>query len=316
MSRPLRVEFEGAVYHVTARGNSGLHVYEDDLDRNRFLDFLAQELKQQLWLCHAYCLMGTHWHLLLETPEPNLSCGMARLNSCYSQWFNHRHGRHGHLLQGRYHAILVDKESYLLELCRYVVLNPVRAHMVQRVDQWPWSSYLTTVGRRVGPHWLTTEWVLSHFGSSTKPAQAAYERFVAEGLNRTSPWQNLTGQLFLGSEDFLRRTQARIEARRRGSSPFSPPVPRPHRPTTTEIIDRVTKTFGLAQGEVFNRKRHKEAFLLLVYLLRRVRNMSLKQVAQMAGISPARVSQIAKEFDNPDHRCSLQTRAILKNYKF
>jgi len=315
MSRPLRVEFEGAVYHVTARGNSGLHVYADDRDRNKFLEFLAQELEQQLWLCHAYCLMGTHWHLLLETPEPNLSRGMARLNSRYSQWFNHRHGRHGHLLQGRYHAILVDKESYLLELCRYVVLNPVRAHMVEHVDQWRWSSYLTTVGRRAGPDWLTTEWVLSHFGSSTKPAQVAYERFVADGMNRTSPWQNLTERLFLGSEDFLRRMQARIEARR-GSSPFSPPLPRPNRPTTTEIIDHVTKTLDLAQGEVFRRKRHKEAFHLLVYLLRRVRNLPLKQIAQMAGISPARVSQIAQEFDDPDPRCSPQTPEILKNYKF
>ena len=147
MARPLRLEFPGAVYHVTARGDRQEPIFEGDDDRVAFLELLAKEVRQQGWLLYAFCLMGNHYHLLLETPEPNLVRGMRRLNGVYTQAFNHRHDRAGHVLQGRYKAILVDKDSYLLELCRYVVLNPVRAQMVSAVGEWPWSSYLATAGK-------------------------------------------------------------------------------------------------------------------------------------------------------------------------
>ena len=140
MTRPLRLEFPGALYHLTARGDRREDIFLDDTDRQTFLDLLAKEIRQQRWRLYAYCLMSNHYHLLIETPEGNLVAGMRRLNGVYTQAFNRRHGRVGHVLQGRYKSILVDKDAYLLELARYIVLNPVRAGMVKRVQDWPWSS--------------------------------------------------------------------------------------------------------------------------------------------------------------------------------
>ena len=208
MARPLRLEFAGAVYHVTARGDRQEPIFEDDDDRVAFLELLAKEVRQQGWLLYAFCLMGNHYHLLLETPEPNLVRGMRRLNGVYTQAFNHRHDRAGHVLQGRYKAILVDKDSYLLELCRYVVLNPVRARMVSGVGEWPWSSYLATAGKMTCPDWLAAEQVLGLFSSSDRTqARRAYIRFVAEGLEAPSPWEHLQGQIFLGTESFIGRME-------------------------------------------------------------------------------------------------------------
>jgi putative transposase len=137
MARPLRLEFSGAVYHVTARGDRREAIFLDDQDRQRFLGLLGREIGQQNWLLYAYCLMGNHYHLLLETPEANLARGMRRLNGVYTQGFNRRYGLSGHVLQGRYKAILVDRDAYLLELSRYVVLNPVRAGLIAKVLLWP-----------------------------------------------------------------------------------------------------------------------------------------------------------------------------------
>ncbi len=203
MSRPLRLEFPGAVYHVTARGNAGQAIFADDADRVRFLELLGREVEQQRWRCHAYCLMGNHHHLLLETPEANLGRGMARLNMAYSQWFNRRHRQGGHLFQGRYKAILVEKDSHLLELCRYVVLNPVRAGMLEFSRDWRWSSYRATASRRDAPHWLTTQWILEQFGGEAGRARRAYRRFVEDGKGAAPPWREVRGQMFLGGEAFL-----------------------------------------------------------------------------------------------------------------
>ncbi len=140
MARQLRIEYPGAIYHVTSRGNARSMIYADDKDREDFLRILALVVERYQWLCHAYCLMGNHYHLLIETPEGNLSKGMRQINGVYTQSYNRRHQRVGHLFQGRFKAILVEKESYLLQLCRYIVRNPVAANLCQSVDQWPWSS--------------------------------------------------------------------------------------------------------------------------------------------------------------------------------
>jgi REP element-mobilizing transposase RayT len=154
MARPLRIEYPGALYHVTARGDRREPIYAGDRDRQEFLELLAREVRQQHWLLYAYCLMDNHYHLLLETPEPNLVQGMRRLNGAYAQWFNRRHGFVGHVLQGRYKAILVERDSHLLELARYVVLNPVRANTAREPACYAWSSYRATAGAAACPGWL------------------------------------------------------------------------------------------------------------------------------------------------------------------
>jgi putative transposase len=204
MARPLRIEFPGAVYHVTSRGNALENIYVDDTDREAFLDVLAQVVERFHWLCHAYCLMSNHYHLLVETVEPTLSRGMRQLNGVYTQGFNRRHQRVGHLFQGRFKAILVEREAYLLELCRYVVLNPVRAKLVRAAKDWRWSSYRATAGLAEAPSFLTTDWLLGQFSEKRPEAQRRYRRFVAAGKG-ASPWEELKGQIYLGSDAFIER---------------------------------------------------------------------------------------------------------------
>jgi REP element-mobilizing transposase RayT len=181
VARPLRICVPGAVYHVIARGNERAPIYRDDADRFRFLRTLAHVVDRFGWLCHAYCLMGNHYHLVVETPRPNLPTGMQQLNGPYAQGFNERHGRCGHVFQARYRSILVEKDSHLLALCRYVVLNPVRAGIRRRPGAYLWSSYRATAGHAPMERLLFTDWILGTFAPSRAAAQARYRAFVAEG---------------------------------------------------------------------------------------------------------------------------------------
>ena len=211
MACPLRLEFPDAIYHVTARGNARSAVFFDDGDRELFLVCLGEVVVHFGWLCHAYCLMDNHYHLLIETPEGNLSLGMRQLNGVYTQRFNRRHGRVGHLFQGRFKAIVVDRDSYLLELCRYVVLNPMRAAMVKHIEHYPWSSYPATMGLASCPGWLDTGWLLGQFGKRRTVAQRHYADFVAKGVGLSSPWSAVTGQALLGSEAFVEKLRPLLE---------------------------------------------------------------------------------------------------------
>jgi REP element-mobilizing transposase RayT len=197
MSRPLRIEYPNAVYHVTSRGNAGNEIFSDERDRNNFLSVLGSIVKRYNWLCHAYCLMHDHYHLMVETPDANLSRGMRQLNGVYTQKYNRRHGRAGHVLQGRYKAILVEKESYLPELCRHVVLNPLRAGLVKRPEDWEWSSYRATAGCGRVPTYLAIDWVLGSFSSRLRDALKGYRKFVLEGIDGESPWQDLRGLILM-----------------------------------------------------------------------------------------------------------------------
>jgi len=202
MSRPLRIEYAGAVYHITSRGNEKKAVYKDGMDRETFLDTLFQVSKRYNWICHAYCLMNNHYHLIIETPDGNLSAGMRQLNGVYTQTFNKRHKRVGHLFQGRYKAILIQKDSHLLEVCRYVVLNPVRARAVERPEMWKWSSYQATGGKEKPHPCLSTEWILGQFGTTRSIAEEAYQKFVQSGIRQESIWKALRAQSILGEEEF------------------------------------------------------------------------------------------------------------------
>ena len=171
MARPLRIEFPGAFYHVTSRGDRREAIYEDDEDRVAFLDVLGAVVTDFEWQCLAYCLMTNHYHLFVQTAHGNLSNGMRQLNGVFTQWSNKRYRRSGHLFQGRYKGILVDSASYFQEVCRYVVLNPVRARMVADPAAWPWSSFRATVGLESAPSWLAVEAVLAAFGRMRNEAQ-------------------------------------------------------------------------------------------------------------------------------------------------
>lgn len=205
MARPLRLEFAEALYHVTSRGDHREDIFLCDEDRTDWLDVLNTVCSRFNWNIHAYCQMSNHYHLLVETIDGNLSRGMRQLNGLYTQRFNQRHGLVGHLYQGRYKAILVQKESYLLELSRYVVLNPLRANMVATLEDWPWSSYPAITSQSPAHQWLDTDWLLSQFGSQRKDAIINYRQFVMAGKGLPSALKNIKHQLVLGDDAFVKK---------------------------------------------------------------------------------------------------------------
>ena len=211
MARPLRLEFPGALYHITSRGDRREDIYECKEDWLRFLDVFGQVCDGYNWVCYAYCLMTNHYHILIETPDSNLSKGMRQLNGVYTQGFNRHHNRVGHVFQGRYKAILVDREAYLLELSRYIVLNPVRAQMVRSAREWPWSSYRATIGQVDAPTWLNVAWLLSNFAKRRNKAVSLYKSFVSEGKGQPSPWEALYNQVYLGDEHFFESMLSKLE---------------------------------------------------------------------------------------------------------
>jgi putative transposase len=213
MARPLRIEFAGALYHVTSRGDRREPIFEDDEDRLMFFGILKEVVQRFNWVCHGYCLMTNHYHPVVETPDGNLSKGMRQLNGMYTQATTRRHGRTGHLFQGRFKGILVDKESYLLELTRYVVLNPVRARMVKHPRKYPWSSYRAMVGEVQVPDWLATDLILGQFGKCRVEARRRYSEFVLGGIAGSSIWDGLRQQIFLGDEKFVARMQRKADVR-------------------------------------------------------------------------------------------------------
>ncbi len=240
MSRPLRLEFSGALYHVTSRGDRREDIFLDALDRQAWLATLTQCCERYNWVIHAWCQMSNHYHMVVETPEPNLSAGMRQLNGVYTQAFNRRHNRVGHLYQGRFKAILIDRDSYLLELLRYVVLNPVRAGMAKSVSEWPWSSYHAVMGTQAKPQWLETQWALQQFGVQQKTQRSRYAEFVQQGLSRGSIWQALKGQIYLGTDAFAKAMRNRLEVDARAKQKE---IPRAQRRAMAKSLDYYRDTF-------------------------------------------------------------------------
>lgn len=293
MARPLRLEYASALYHLTARGNARADIFVDDDDRRRFLELLGKETTQQGWRCYAYCLMDNHYHLLIETPEPNLVAGMRRLNGVYTQAFNRRHKRVGHVFQGRYKSIVVDKDSYGLELCRYIALNPVRARIVKRAQHWTWSSYRATVGQVAAPAWLDADWVLGQLGG--RNPTVAYERFVAQGLGQASPWDSLKGQIWLGGAAFLKRMERLAQAVPMANVPQR--QRHPAHPTATAVTAQVLSAYRIKDEKTLRTREHQEAFQTWVYLLRRVANLPLQEVTNQSKVSPSRISKIQRAME-------------------
>nr|WP_306801361.1 transposase [Endozoicomonas sp. ONNA1] len=198
------------MYHVTSRGNERKPIYLEEVDFSLFLDVLAEVCHRFNWVIHSWCLMNNHYHLVVETPDGNLSAGMRQLNGVYTTRFNRCHRRVGHLFQGRYKAILVDKTAYLLELSRYVVLNPVRARMVEHPADWLWSSYRYTLGELPSPDWLATDAMLLQFSDNRKQACEQFVAFVLAGVG-INLWLHLKQQIYLGDNQFVLDQQQYID---------------------------------------------------------------------------------------------------------
>jgi putative transposase len=249
LARPLRLEHPGAIWHITSRGNEKREIFREAADRVDMLGLLGETVARYRWALHAYVFMSNHYHLLLETPEATLSRGMHYLNSVYTQRLNRKYGRVGHLFQGRFHGVLIEREGHLLEVARYVVLNPVRAGLVDSPEDWRWSNYRATAGLAPAPAWLQVDWTLSQFGGHRGDSTRAYRGFVAEGrATGQRPWDRVENQIFLGSERFRKQMQAR-------TSRVPLPDEIPHRqafvgrPSLLWIVESAQRVTGCNSGD-------------------------------------------------------------------
>jgi putative transposase len=244
MARPLRIEFADALYHVTSRGNERRLIFRNDSDRIAFLAFLAEAVKRFGWSLTAWVLMTNHYHLVIQTPEPNLSRGMHWLNSRYAGWFNHRHKRSGHLFEGRFKSFLIEKEEYFSEVLRYVVLNPVRARMVARPEAYRWSSYRATAGLDEAPEWLDVGAVHGLFEDDRTTAESIYGEFVLARIDSQERlWDQVTGGIYLGRPEWTRMMRKQVESRPRSTD--HPKKQRAiGRPKTYQIIEAVSAAAG------------------------------------------------------------------------
>ncbi len=278
MARPLRIEFSGALYHVTARGNAQAPIYHDEDDRRGFLEQLAGTVKRHDWYCHAYCLMSNHYHLLIKTATPSLSKGMKQLNGGYTQWHNRKYRRVGHLFQGRFKAIMVQEDAYLLELARYIVLNPVRARMARHAREWPWSSYRATAGYAAPGPYLSTDWILAGFGKTRRIACARYREFVRAGKGRPSPWEQLKNQIYLGDDRFVKDMQRKIDPRQSLKD-----IPKKHKRAPPKPLSKYAARY-----------KDRDVAMAHAYLSG---HYTLTQVGDHFGVSYATVSRAVKQLE-------------------
>jgi putative transposase len=256
MARPLRIQFAGATYHITNRGNERRPIFFGDEDRRAFLEYLAATVHRFGWSVTAWVLMTNHFHLVVQTPEANLSQGMQWLEGSFAAWMNKRHRRSGHLFGGRFKAVLVEKETYFANVLRYVVLNPVAANIVTRPEDYIWSSYRATAGLDEAPEWLDVDAALAWWGEPRELAQCAYRQFVLERLGMDDPlWTNLLHGQYLGTEEWARTIRKRVE-----SKPRSTDHPKRHRavgrPKLVEIAAAVSRAAETSLEEIRKNRGH------------------------------------------------------------
>ncbi len=288
MARPLRIEYPGAFYHVTSRGNEQKDVFKSMRDRQKFLEYLESATTRYGAILHAYCLMSNHYHLLLETPGGNLSQIMRHINGAYTTYFNVKRKRAGHLFQGRYKAILVEADEYLAELSRYIHLNPVRVRIVERPEQYQWSSYQSYAGLSKPQAWLRTGFILGCFAKRTEDAHKKYRTFVEDRLGKEyeSPLTKAIGISILGSIAFVEEISA---AYLHGKEDGNIPALRQFAslPTPEEIMKQAQGAFG---------DDEKMARRAAIHLCHKYSGMRLREIGERFNMRDTAISEASRRF--------------------
>jgi len=300
MARPLRIEYPGAYYHVTARGNERKAIFRDVLDRNKFLVILSSSIEQFVVRLHAYVLMDNHYHLLVETPLGDLSRAIRYLNGVYTQYINRRYRRVGHLFQGRYKAILIDKDSYLIELSRYIHLNPWRVRGSGRDPlRYRWSSLRAYIDREKAPEWLETVEILGLFGQKRGKAQRAYVEFVREGMERgiKTPWDEVRWQSLLGPSSFVEEIEDRfLRDREIGLTEMKGLRESRKRVKAERLVGVVCAYYRIKPGDLPKRSHdYTEAREVASYLMRRYSLMRLVEIGEQVGLHYSTVGNVVRK---------------------
>lgn len=319
MARPLRIEFEGALYHLTGRGNARQQIFGDQADCAKLVQLLVESLERYDVALHGYVLMGNHYHLMAETRRANLGRWMHWLTTAYTVYFNRRHGRVGHLFQGRYKSIVVESEGYCLSLSRYLHLNPVRGKVIGRGDPlerrkrlraWRWSSYRGYSGLARPEPWMSEERVLGEMGGPRKGRRVRYRRFVEEGLVREieSPLEGVKWQAALGREDFLVKLRDRLKGREEHHREV--PSLRKLQPRLEAdcIIEGVAKAYRRSKAELLARgTRGNEARAVAMVLVWDCCGMGLREIGELfGGAGYTAVSQMIARTRERDRRNTLR----------
>jgi putative transposase len=288
MSRPLRIEYPGAYYHVTSRGNEQKDVYKSQRDREKFLEYLASASERYGAVIHAYCLMSNHFHLLLETPEGNLSRIMRHINGAYTIYFNIKRKRAGHLFQGRFKAILIEADEYLTELSRYLHLNPVRVGIVEKPEQYQWSSYRSYTGYSKPPEWLRTGFILGYFAKQTADALRKYRTFIEDRLDKQyeSPLKGSIGTSILGSTAFIEKISATyLKGKEDGNIPALRQLT--NRPTPEEIVAETKAEFP---------DDEKLARRVSIHLCHKHSGLRLGEIGECFNVRDTAISESSRRF--------------------
>ena len=290
MARPLRIEYPGAFYHITSRGNEQQNIFKSDSDRIRFLSYLESAVERYKAVIHVYCLMNNHYHLLLETPMGNLSQIMRHINGAYTTYYNTKRKRFGHLLQGRYKAILIEADEYAEELSRYIHLNPVRAGIRGKLEEYQWSSYQYYIGKKQAPKWLTVDYILSYFGRETATAQKKYNKYVNALITDKgydNPLKDTKASAILGGNEFINEIRDKYLSGKKIDR-NQPSLRELKRTNIKEIISEVKEILG--KNETISRKA-------AIYLCHRYSGRTLREIGKYFGIGESAISQTSRRFN-------------------
>lgn len=291
MARKPRIHIPGGLYHVLLRGNGGQEIFFEDPDRYRLYLLIQEGVERYSYRVHAFCCMPNHLHLAIQVAEVPLSKIMQNLSFRYTRWINQRRKRLGHLFQGRYKAILVNQDQYLLELVRYIHLNPVRAKLVTQPAAYQWSSHRAYLGK-ADLSWLTTDWVLSQFGTRIAIARRRYDQFVTEGMeerHREEFYQGLENTRILGEDRFIE------EVLRKANVTYKSP------PTLGVLIQQVCQTYGMRPEELSSPGRTQEraeARGVVAWLAVRLGSGTLKDVAEQFGRDGSTMSMAVRRIED------------------
>ena len=295
MARPLRITYPGAFYHITSRGNEQKSVFISKRDREKFLEYLESASERYNAIIHVYCLMDNHYHLLLETPSGNLPQIMRHINGAYTTYFNVKHDRAGHLFQGRYKAILVEKDEYAKELSRYIHLNPVRAGIVELPEEYEWSSYLSYIGKRKKLKWLYTDFILGYFSKTKSSSEKQYQIFVISLINSEydSPLDNVVASTILGQSDFVND----IKEKHLSDKKIDKEIPALKELADNISIDSINKEVDSIFSDQTRLSRN-----IKIYLIKEFTGKLLKDIGEEFGIGESGVSQSCRRFSQQIER--------------
>lgn len=285
MTRPLRIEYEGALYHITARGNEKKNIFCSKSDCEKFKFYLREAIEKYRCRLHCYVIMSNHYHLLIETLKANLSKIMHYINSSYSNYFNNKENRIGHLFQGRYRAILIDSENYLLEASRYLHLNPVRANIVKRPEDYPHSSYNSYISENI-KNLVFCDLILEMIGghSHSWESKQSYRKFVecSIGKKLKNPFEKVTAGIILGNKKFMSKALQKIKKENLDKKGIANRRQLKSLIDVEDILDAICEYYYTGKNEIL-RKRNRKCKNMFIYLLKKYTDLTNERIGNLFG---------------------------------